>query len=171
MHVTIGLIRSCCSVRFQLRAEDGFPSNVETRNTSITQLEAYPLHQITNKDTAFTMTVPVFETTFAVPMTCEACIKDIEGSLSNLSGTSARSSPMHVIRLTRPQESTRSPPTSKNSLSRLKAQQRRQQLLMLCKRVGETLSFVDLESQTVGSDHCNQVVLHIDRFKAPRFAS
>ncbi|KAJ4994097.1 superoxide dismutase copper chaperone [Stagonosporopsis vannaccii] len=32
------------------------------------------------------MTVPAFETTFAVPMTCEACIKDIEGSLSNLSG-------------------------------------------------------------------------------------
>jgi copper chaperone CopZ len=46
------------------------------------------------------MTVPAFETTFAVPMTCEACIKDIEGSLSSLSGTSARSSPMHVIRLT-----------------------------------------------------------------------
>jgi hypothetical protein len=46
------------------------------------------------------MTVPTFETTFAVPMTCEACIKDIEGSLSSLSGTSARSNPVHVICLT-----------------------------------------------------------------------
>jgi copper chaperone for superoxide dismutase len=33
------------------------------------------------------MTIPTFETTFAVPMTCEACIKDIEGSLHQLSGT------------------------------------------------------------------------------------
>ncbi|KAF2645101.1 superoxide dismutase copper chaperone-like protein [Massarina eburnea CBS 473.64] len=32
------------------------------------------------------MTVPTFETTFAVPMTCEACIKDIEGSLHQLDG-------------------------------------------------------------------------------------
>ncbi|KAF2241639.1 Cu,Zn superoxide dismutase-like protein [Trematosphaeria pertusa] len=32
------------------------------------------------------MTIPPFETTFAVPMTCEACIKDIEGSLHQLSG-------------------------------------------------------------------------------------
>ncbi|CBX99972.1 hypothetical protein IAQ61_002813 [Plenodomus lingam] len=32
------------------------------------------------------MTVPVFETIFAVPMTCESCVKDIEGSLSQLSG-------------------------------------------------------------------------------------
>ncbi|KAF2115884.1 superoxide dismutase [Lophiotrema nucula] len=30
--------------------------------------------------------IPSFETTFAVPMTCEACIKDIKGSLSQLSG-------------------------------------------------------------------------------------
>jgi hypothetical protein len=36
----------------------------------------------------FTMVVPTFETTFAVPMTCEACIRDIEGSLKHLSGTS-----------------------------------------------------------------------------------
>ena len=36
---------------------------------------------------AATMTIPPFETTFAVPMTCEACIKDIKGSLSQLSGT------------------------------------------------------------------------------------
>jgi copper chaperone for superoxide dismutase len=34
------------------------------------------------------MVVPTFETTFAVPMTCEACIRDIEGSLKHLSGTS-----------------------------------------------------------------------------------
>ncbi|KAF1959641.1 superoxide dismutase copper chaperone-like protein [Byssothecium circinans] len=32
------------------------------------------------------MVVPTFETTFAVPMTCETCIKDIEGSLHQLSG-------------------------------------------------------------------------------------
>ncbi|PVI06217.1 Cu,Zn superoxide dismutase-like protein [Periconia macrospinosa] len=32
------------------------------------------------------MVLPTFETTFAVPMTCEACIKDIEGSLQKLSG-------------------------------------------------------------------------------------
>lgn len=32
------------------------------------------------------MEIPTFETTFAVPMTCEACIKDIEGSLHQLSG-------------------------------------------------------------------------------------
>ncbi|KAF2133243.1 superoxide dismutase copper chaperone-like protein [Dothidotthia symphoricarpi CBS 119687] len=32
------------------------------------------------------MTVPAFETIFAVPMTCEACVKDIEGSLHHLSG-------------------------------------------------------------------------------------
>ena len=36
------------------------------------------------------MTVPNFETTFAVPMTCEACIKDIKGSLEHLSGTMTR---------------------------------------------------------------------------------
>jgi copper chaperone CopZ len=35
------------------------------------------------------MTVPVFETVFAVPMTCQSCINDIEGSLQQLSGTSA----------------------------------------------------------------------------------
>ncbi|KAF2687054.1 Cu,Zn superoxide dismutase-like protein [Lentithecium fluviatile CBS 122367] len=32
------------------------------------------------------MVIPTFETTFAVPMTCEACIKDIEGSLKQLNG-------------------------------------------------------------------------------------
>ncbi|KAH7400950.1 superoxide dismutase [Phaeosphaeria sp. MPI-PUGE-AT-0046c] len=32
------------------------------------------------------MTVPVFETVFAVPMTCQSCIDDIEGSLQQLSG-------------------------------------------------------------------------------------
>ncbi|KAH7139449.1 superoxide dismutase copper chaperone-like protein [Dendryphion nanum] len=32
------------------------------------------------------MTVPSFETIFAVPMTCEACIKDISGSVHQLSG-------------------------------------------------------------------------------------
>ncbi|KAF2000065.1 superoxide dismutase copper chaperone-like protein [Amniculicola lignicola CBS 123094] len=32
------------------------------------------------------MTIPTFETTFAVPMTCESCIKDIEGSLYKLKG-------------------------------------------------------------------------------------
>jgi hypothetical protein len=37
----------------------------------------------------FKMTVPVFETIFAVPMTCQSCINDIEGSLQQLSGTSA----------------------------------------------------------------------------------
>lgn len=36
------------------------------------------------------MTVPSFETIFAVPMTCDACIKDIEGSLHQLSGTVTR---------------------------------------------------------------------------------
>jgi hypothetical protein len=35
------------------------------------------------------MTLPVFETIFAVPMTCQSCIDDIEGSLQQLSGTSA----------------------------------------------------------------------------------
>jgi copper chaperone for superoxide dismutase len=35
------------------------------------------------------MTVPVFETIFAVPMTCESCIRDIEKPLYELSGTSA----------------------------------------------------------------------------------
>jgi len=35
------------------------------------------------------MAVPVFETIFAVPMTCDSCIKDIEGSLNQLSGASA----------------------------------------------------------------------------------
>lgn len=35
------------------------------------------------------MAVPAFETIFAVPMTCESCIKDIEGSLHQLSGTGA----------------------------------------------------------------------------------
>jgi copper chaperone for superoxide dismutase len=34
------------------------------------------------------MTVLVFETIFAVPMTCQSCINDIEGSLQQLSGTS-----------------------------------------------------------------------------------
>jgi hypothetical protein len=38
---------------------------------------------------SFAMTVPVFETIFAVPMTCQSCINDIEGSLQQLSGTSA----------------------------------------------------------------------------------
>lgn len=33
------------------------------------------------------MGIPTFETTFAVPMTCEACIKDIKGSLDHLNGT------------------------------------------------------------------------------------
>jgi hypothetical protein len=33
-----------------------------------------------------TMTIPPFETTFAVPMTCEACIKDIKGSLDQVAG-------------------------------------------------------------------------------------
>ncbi|KAF2865865.1 superoxide dismutase [Massariosphaeria phaeospora] len=32
------------------------------------------------------MTIPPFETIFAVPMTCESCIKDISGSLHQLSG-------------------------------------------------------------------------------------
>ncbi|KAJ4377366.1 copper chaperone [Neocucurbitaria cava] len=32
------------------------------------------------------MTVPAFETIFAVPMTCQSCVKDIEGSLQQLSG-------------------------------------------------------------------------------------
>ncbi|KAF2019655.1 Cu,Zn superoxide dismutase-like protein [Aaosphaeria arxii CBS 175.79] len=32
------------------------------------------------------MTIPPFETTFAVPMTCESCIKDISGSLYKLNG-------------------------------------------------------------------------------------
>ncbi|KAL5118028.1 copper chaperone [Pleosporales sp. CAS-2024a] len=32
------------------------------------------------------MTVPVFETLFAVPMTCQSCINDIEGSLQQLNG-------------------------------------------------------------------------------------
>ncbi|CAI6340343.1 unnamed protein product [Periconia digitata] len=32
------------------------------------------------------MTVPTFETTFAVPMTCESCVQDIKGSLQQLSG-------------------------------------------------------------------------------------
>ncbi|KAF1836200.1 Cu,Zn superoxide dismutase-like protein [Decorospora gaudefroyi] len=32
------------------------------------------------------MTVPPFETIFAVPMTCQSCINDIEGSLHQLSG-------------------------------------------------------------------------------------
>ncbi|KAI0614262.1 Superoxide dismutase 1 copper chaperone [Pyrenophora tritici-repentis] len=32
------------------------------------------------------MTVPPFETIFAVPMTCQSCINDIEGSLQQLSG-------------------------------------------------------------------------------------
>ncbi|KAI4697654.1 uncharacterized protein J4E84_000786 [Alternaria hordeiaustralica] len=32
------------------------------------------------------MTVPSFETIFAVPMTCQSCINDIEGSLQQLSG-------------------------------------------------------------------------------------
>jgi copper chaperone for superoxide dismutase len=35
------------------------------------------------------MTVPAFETIFAVPMTCQSCINDIEGSLQQLSGTGA----------------------------------------------------------------------------------
>ena len=35
---------------------------------------------------AIRMTVPSFETTFAVPMTCEACIKDIKGSLDQVPG-------------------------------------------------------------------------------------
>jgi copper chaperone CopZ len=43
------------------------------------------------------MTVPVFETIFAVPMTCQSCINDIEGSLQQLSGTSAIGLCMHVI--------------------------------------------------------------------------
>ncbi|KAF2033579.1 Cu,Zn superoxide dismutase-like protein [Setomelanomma holmii] len=34
------------------------------------------------------MTVPAFETIFAVPMTCQSCINDIEGSLQQLSGIS-----------------------------------------------------------------------------------
>ncbi|CAN9302704.1 unnamed protein product [Alternaria alternata] len=34
------------------------------------------------------MTVPSFETIFAVPMTCQSCINDIEGSLQQLGGTS-----------------------------------------------------------------------------------
>jgi len=33
------------------------------------------------------MTVPSFETIFAVPMTCQSCINDIEGSLQQLGGT------------------------------------------------------------------------------------
>ncbi|KAF2738192.1 superoxide dismutase copper chaperone-like protein [Polyplosphaeria fusca] len=32
------------------------------------------------------MSIPAFETTFAVPMTCDACIKDIKGSLDQLNG-------------------------------------------------------------------------------------
>ncbi|KAF2262639.1 superoxide dismutase copper chaperone-like protein [Lojkania enalia] len=32
------------------------------------------------------MAIPAFETVFAVPMTCEACIKDIKGSVDQLSG-------------------------------------------------------------------------------------
>ncbi|KAF2191336.1 Cu,Zn superoxide dismutase-like protein [Zopfia rhizophila CBS 207.26] len=32
------------------------------------------------------MTIPPFETTFAVPLTCEACIEDVSGSLYKLSG-------------------------------------------------------------------------------------
>jgi hypothetical protein len=38
--------------------------------------------------TTFKMTVPSFETIFAVPMTCQSCINDIEGSLQQLSGMS-----------------------------------------------------------------------------------
>lgn len=81
-----------------VRAEDAlhFKANVETETHRSRKL-SIPL---TSQKGTFTMTVPAFETTFAVPMTCEACIKDIEGSLSSLSGTSARSSPLHVIRLT-----------------------------------------------------------------------
>jgi hypothetical protein len=36
------------------------------------------------------MTIPPFETTFAVPMTCEACIKDIKGSLDQVAGMRLR---------------------------------------------------------------------------------
>jgi hypothetical protein len=43
---------------------------------------------ITLDSPAFNMTVPSFETIFAVPMTCQSCINDIEGSLQQLSGTS-----------------------------------------------------------------------------------
>lgn len=60
-----------------------------------------------------TMTVPSFETIFAVPMTCQSCIDDIEGSLQQLSGTSAtdaRHSASDSV-----QVSTRSRPTSRNS--------------------------------------------------------
>ncbi|ORY02954.1 superoxide dismutase copper chaperone-like protein, partial [Clohesyomyces aquaticus] len=32
------------------------------------------------------MTIPPFETTFAVPLTCESCIQDVSGSLYKLSG-------------------------------------------------------------------------------------
>ncbi|WPH02918.1 Hypothetical protein R9X50_00578800 [Acrodontium crateriforme] len=34
------------------------------------------------------MTIPPFETTFAVPLNCEACVKDVQGSLYKLPGIS-----------------------------------------------------------------------------------
>jgi len=94
-----------CTIRWSLFVRSfssvGGPNGFQSgRARRVTQLEALHSHETDNYLTIFTMTVPAFETTFAVPMTCEACIKDIEGSLSNLSGTSTQSSPVHVIRLT-----------------------------------------------------------------------
>jgi hypothetical protein len=65
----------------------GFQSD-ERQSHNAHNLTSQSLGSITPDFTTFKMTVPSFETIFAVPMTCQSCINDIEGSLHQLSGTS-----------------------------------------------------------------------------------
>lgn len=93
------------------------------------------------------MTIPPFETTFAVPMTCESCVKDISGSLSQLSGTTtvveefARSNPW--------QESTKSRLIFKSKSCLSKASRHHQPSWKRYKPLGVTQFYEGRENQTV----------------------
>lgn len=65
------------------------PRAGDFKSTKSSTTNLLKLFDFTSQSSFAKMTVLVFETVFAVPMTCQSCINDIEGSLQQLSGTSA----------------------------------------------------------------------------------
>ena len=73
------------------------PRQLTIRFSSGPQVERYLLQKIEKSSEALFAALPTmitpFQTIFAVPLSCESCIKDVSGSLYKLDGIQLRTAP------------------------------------------------------------------------------
>lgn len=65
--------------------------------TTIKLIKVFSVQQLENFGVTI-MSIPPFETTFAVPLSCEDCIKDVSSSLYKLAGQHIPSLPSRLCR-------------------------------------------------------------------------